>query len=289
MADLMQLAEQWNYELWRRGNLAYTEQICADTYTDYTFPETDDGDILALQDAVSELRAAFPDLTAEIRDSFQDEDYVILRVFFQGTHADEYKGFLPTQQKIEWENIEILHFQDELLIERWAQSDLVELLEENDVDFGALQANAEHAAIIAQLSETPKRLRQILRAHVARPAPKGEWSVGALFGHLWRCEVDVWQHRLREMADKENPHWEYWDPEQYDWESEFGAADVLALLDAFEFRRAQTCSYLRALPDEGWLRRGEHRTFGVLDVAGLMNEALKHDREHLDSLSGAQI
>lgn len=289
MADLIELAEQWKTELWGRGNLKFAETSCAEDFTDYSLPETEEGDVFGLQDEIAELREAFPDLQITVTDSFLDEDYVTLRANFRGTHRGDYKGFLPTGQTVEWESIEILHFEQELVAERWTHSDLWALLEENDGGFGSLQANAEHAALIAQLAETPKRLRQLVRQSGVKAAAGETWSTGAAIGHLWRSEVEVWQHRLREMADRDNPFWEYWDPQQYDWEAEFGAADIVALLDAYEFRRMQTCNYLRALSEEGWLRRGEHRVFGVLDVAGLMTEALKHDREHLEALSGAQV
>jgi len=41
---------------------------------------------------------------------------------------------------------------------------------------------------------------------------------------------------------------------------------------------------LDALGPAGWARTGTHDTFGVLDVAGLMEKALDHDDEHLASL-----
>jgi hypothetical protein len=41
---------------------------------------------------------------------------------------------------------------------------------------------------------------------------------------------------------------------------------------------------LDALGTDGWARTGTHDTFGVLDVAGLMEKALDHDDEHLASL-----
>jgi hypothetical protein len=104
-------------------------------------------------------------------------------------------------------------------------------------------------------ADVPKQLRQAIRTRGMHAAANGEWSTGAALGHLWRCEVDVWQYRLAQMQREENPFWEYWDPAQYAWEAEFGATDILSLLDAFEFRRSQTCKYLRALTDEGWARR----------------------------------
>jgi predicted ester cyclase len=289
MADLIQLAERWIQEIWQRGRVEYAEEICADDFTDYSLPETEEGDIIALQDAAVDLRAAFPDLQATVMDLYRDEDYVTLRVNFQGTHSADFLSFAPTNQRVEWESIEILHFQDDLIAERWAQSDLWEQLDNADVAFNVLQGNQAHAELIAQLADTPKQLRQAVRARGSHAATARARSTGATLGYLWRCEVDAWQHMLGRMQREDNPYWEFWDAEQYDWEAEFGATDLLSLLDAFEFRRLQTCNYLRALSDEGWARRGKHPQDGTLDVAGLMNKVLDHDRAQLVALSGVQI
>lgn len=306
MKDLVALAEQFIVNVWGRGDLRFAESLCAENYTDFTCPGEAQDDFLQLQDAVQALRDAFPDLKVQVLDSFQDEDYVILRSSFVGTQRGEYDGFAPLDQAVEWESIDILHFQDDVLLERWAQSDLLAQLEASGREeqegeegeegeeiqgagFTELQQAHEHAELLAQFADTPRMLRQAVRTRGVQAGAAGEWSTGATIGHLWRVEVDVWQHRLRQMADTDNPFWEYWDPEPFDWEAEFGATDVICLLDAFEFRRLQTCNYLRALSDEGWARRGEHRIYGMLDVAGLVRKALEHDREHLAALSGAEV
>lgn len=289
MADLVQLAEQWNYEIWQRGRVEYAAEHCAEDFTDFSLPETPEGYVVALQDAVAELRAAFPDLQATVMDSYEDEEFVVLRVEFQGTHSADYLSFAATNQRVEWESIEILHFQDGLIVERWVQSDLWEQLDNADVGFNVLQDNQEHADLIARLADVPKQLRQAVRTRGVHAASEQARSTGAALGYLWRCEVEVWQQRLAQMQRQDDPYWVYWDPEQFAWEAEFGATDLLSLLDAFEFRRLQTCNYLRALSEEGWGRRGKEPTYGMLDVAGLVRRMLEHDHEQLDLLSGTQL
>jgi hypothetical protein len=108
-------------------------------------------------------------------------------------------------------------------------------------------------------------------------------------GHLWRTERDVWQARLEQLMREENPFFELWDPDPYDWEADFGSTDINVLLDAYEFLRRATCDYLREMSDDQWARRGMHQTYGELDVASLMQKALEHDQEHLATLTGAQL
>ncbi len=42
------------------------------------------------------------------------------------------------------------------------------------------------------------------------------------------------------------------------------------------------------LDDAGWARFGTHVTYGVLDVAGLLNLAIDHDEDHLAGLARAE-
>jgi predicted ester cyclase len=309
MTELLDIAEDWVRQVWQRGDMEYAGSLCAENYVDYSVPESPDGDCAAFQKAVMDLRAAFPDLQVRIEDSFQDQDFVILRVSFSGTHENEFEDFAPTGQMLEWESIDILHFRDDLLMEHFSQDDLLAALEytatgpdepEEDgeeslepeasqSDFGELQLETERTQLIERLADGPRRVREAIRSSGARPAHLDAWSTAATVGHLWQVERQIWQAGLQQLADNRNPFWESWEPDFVDLESEFGATDLNVLLDAFDFLRAQTCRYLEELPNFEWSRRGTHQEDGELDVAGLMQKAIEHDQEHLASLTGAQL
>lgn len=289
MSKPLELAENWVHELWQRGNVAYADELCADNYTDFSMPDSEAGDCAALKSHVLEVRAAFPDLKTEVLDSFQDDAYVTLRILFSGTHESDYLDFAPSHKSLEWQSIDILHFDQDLLLERWSQSDLRDELEGEPEEFANIQESAMRADVIARLADVPLQVRAAIRSSGIHPASAQAWSTTATVGHLWRVERQVWQDRLQEMAREEHPIWEWWDPDRFDWESEFGSTDLNVLLDAFEFLRNATCNYLRDLDNEGWERRGTHRVYGELDVMGLMEQALKHDGEHLATLTGAEI
>src|SRR4051794_20407690 len=131
MTEPLEIAENWVNEVWQRGNMDFAEQLCAEDYVDYSLPDIPEGDCVGLRDAVLQVRAAFPDLKVVVEDSFQDQDFVVLRISFQGTHQNDYLDFEPTHQPLEWESIDILHFRDEQLIERFSQDDLREQLEDS--------------------------------------------------------------------------------------------------------------------------------------------------------------
>lgn len=289
MSEPLELAESWVNQVWQRGDLSYAELMCAENFTDFSMPDSEEGDCAALGNFMRTVRGAFPDLQAEIMDSFQDDGYIILRILFTGAHESDYMEFAPTRKRLEWQSIDILHFDNDLLMERWSLNDLRQELEAAQDDFGDMQESAEHADLIARLADVPLQVRAAIRNQGVQSASEKGWSTAATVAHLWRVERQVWQARLEEMAQNDAPEWEYWDADQYDWEAEFGATDTNVLLDAFEFLRNATCAYLRELDGEGWARRGMHRVYGELDVAALMQKAVEHDQEHLVTLEGAQL
>lgn len=289
MTEPLEIAENWVNEVWQRGNMDFAGQLCADDYVDYSLPNSPEGDCIGFRDLVLQVRAAFPDLEAKVEDSFQDQDFVVLRIAFKGTHQSDYLDFAPTHQALEWESIDILHFRDDKLIERFSQDDLREQLEDSGDDGETIEQASDKAELIGRLADIPRQVREAIRVNGVHAAREGEWSTQATVGHLWRTERQVWQARLEELENQVNPYWEMWDPERFDWEADFGSTDLNVLLDAYEFLRGETCRYLRELPEEDWARHGMHRTYGDLDVMRLMEKAFEHDQEHLVTLSGAQV
>jgi DinB family protein len=119
------------------------------------------------------------------------------------------------------------------------------------------------------------------RAAARRPVGPGEWSAADVVRHLIAVESDVWQPRLRQVAAEDDPHWPWTEPDRWLGEPSASLDDLLA---RFAAGRAETIAHVDALADSGWARTGTHATFGVLDVAGLLEKALEHDEEHLASL-----
>lgn len=294
MSEPLELAEEWLEKIWRRQKLEAVEQLCAENYTDYTLPESEDGDIAQFQEYARALLDAFSGLRVELADSYEDVDYAILRVEWRGTQRAEYLDVAPTEKTIEWSSIEILRVDGNQIVERWAQNDLLaQLLQAgesaSETDFGEMQRETEHAALISQLAEVPNQVRAAVRNSGVHSATADTWSTPAVIGHLWRTERNIWQARLEQLRNQDEPYFDFWEPDRVASEEEFGATDVNVLLDAFEFLRNATCDYLRDLSDTDWERRGVRRTLGDVNVAELMQEALQHDRDWIANLAGAQL
>ena len=136
-------------------------------------------------------------------------------------------------------------------------------------------------ALIAALAGFPERLDIAARSAADRPTPHGEWTPEQVVRHLIAVETGVHQARLRDLATVAEPRWGWTEPGPWSGEPELGLDGVLA---RFVAHRATTLATFDALDDAGWARSGEHTTFGTLDVAGLVRNAVDHDEEHLRGL-----
>jgi DinB superfamily len=136
------------------------------------------------------------------------------------------------------------------------------------------------AELRRRLADVPERLETAARVAVEHPVPAGEWPPSDIVRHLIAVEVEVWHSRLRQIADEDRPQWPWTEPDR--WPGAPGAS-LEALLGVFREFRQTTIEMLDRLDDVGWLRTGEHATYGILDVAALMEKAIDHDEEHLAS------
>ncbi len=136
-------------------------------------------------------------------------------------------------------------------------------------------------ALRDRLAAVSDRLTSAASSADRHPAATTEWSVRDVVLHMVAVEEEVWQPRLRQMAGEENPRWAWTEPGP----ARSGDGQSLAAcLVTFAQRRRETVAHLDGLEPSGWQRIGTHAVFGVLDVAGLMREALEHDEEHLADL-----
>ena len=78
----------------------------------------------------SMLRSAFPDLHVVIEDEIAEGDKVVVRVKFLGTHQGDFMGFQPTGRSISYAVIDILRIADGLIVEHWAVSDDLGLMQQ---------------------------------------------------------------------------------------------------------------------------------------------------------------
>jgi DinB superfamily len=144
-----------------------------------------------------------------------------------------------------------------------------------------VNAAASRRAVLTAMAEYPARLATTARRAATRATPDGEWSPEQVVRHLIAVETGVHQARLRDLATVAEPRWDWTEPGPWPDEPKLGLEGVIA---RFSAHRAETLAMVEALDAAGWARSGQHATFGTLDVAGLLRNAVDHDEEHLQGL-----
>jgi predicted ester cyclase len=106
-------------EFQSKGDVAVAEEILTDDFVDHTpfgpIPGTREGVIQLF----GMLRAAFPDLRAEVHDLLVDGDKVVTRKTFHGTHQGDFMGIAPTGNSVAWDVIDIVRHRDGRFVEHW--------------------------------------------------------------------------------------------------------------------------------------------------------------------------
>lgn len=144
--------------------------------------------------------------------------------------------------------------------------------------------NDQRQPLLDRLSALPREVADAAKSASDKPEPEGEWPARTVVIHLIASDSDIWQPRLRQMGIEDNPRWKWTEPDLEAWERRFATYSLEDLLDFCASVRRSTLGYLNNLSDAGWARVGTHATFGVLDVAGLCREIIRHDEEHLAEL-----
>ena len=142
----------------------------------------------------------------------------------------------------------------------------------------------DHLELVQRLGETPRLVRAMRPS--PEPADHEGWPPQIILGHVSYVDQHVWLPRLHEMAAVDLPRWEWWEPSGVDWTGLYGDRGWEAVVEEFDAARAATVGYLRSLPEPGWARRAVHTVFGEIAVAGLCEEILTHDHDHLAQLRG---
>jgi len=105
------------------------DQILADDFVDRSpFPGVSP-DREGVKRLFGALRAAFPDLRAEIHDQLAEGDRVATRKTFRGTHRGEFLGIPPTGQAVAFDVIDFVRMESNgRIAEQWNVVDLMGLM-----------------------------------------------------------------------------------------------------------------------------------------------------------------
>jgi steroid delta-isomerase-like uncharacterized protein len=141
--QLKQRLQEFYDEVINKGNLDAVDEFCTEDFVDHEeFPGiTPDRE--GVKQFFGMMRAAFPDLHAEVHDMIAEGDVVVARSTMTGTHQGEFMGVPASNTAIEVKGIDIVRVPDgRQASEHWGQMDSLTLLQQ----IGAVPAPEEQPA-----------------------------------------------------------------------------------------------------------------------------------------------
>jgi len=111
-----------------QGRLEVVDELLADDFIDHTPLEGLPGTREGVRMLFAALRAAFPDLRVEISEQIAEDDKVVTRKTFNGTHGGPFLGLAPTGSPVRFEVIDVLTIRDRKICEHRVVLDKLDLL-----------------------------------------------------------------------------------------------------------------------------------------------------------------
>ena len=122
-ADTKALTQRVYDEAFNRGNVDVIDELMSDDFVEHEdFPGLPPGKEGVRQFTQAMLQA-FPDLAVHVEDMIAENEKVVSRVRFVGTHQGEFMGIPATGNKIEFAAIDVLAWRDGQATDHWAVTD----------------------------------------------------------------------------------------------------------------------------------------------------------------------
>ncbi len=122
------IAHRYFEEIFNKGKLDVAEEIVANTCINHDRVNEVQG-IGGVKELAAKYRKAFPDLHLAIEDTISQDDKVVLRWSWSGTHKGDLAGLAPTGKKTGGTGITIFRHSDGKIAESWVNWDTLGMLE----------------------------------------------------------------------------------------------------------------------------------------------------------------
>jgi steroid delta-isomerase-like uncharacterized protein len=118
------------YDEFAAGNAAVISDVHPETITMHYAGMAEDVPTAALEADLAAIKAANPDLHAEIHDMFAAGDYVFTELTWSGTHTGDLFGIPATNNPIVHNGIVVRRLEDGKIVESWEMWDDLTLMAE---------------------------------------------------------------------------------------------------------------------------------------------------------------
>lgn len=119
-------------EAWNNGKLDVMDEFCSTNFIRYIPPFEKVEGLEAFKDYVTSIRKAFPDLHLKMDEFIIEGDNLAARWEWTGMHSGESPRLRipPTGKRVITTGCSLIHFQEGKLIDEWAYSDNLGMLQQ---------------------------------------------------------------------------------------------------------------------------------------------------------------
>jgi steroid delta-isomerase-like uncharacterized protein len=112
---------------WNEGDFGPAEQYIDPDVVDHF--DNSQG-IEAFKGVIRGFRAAFPDIVLTVLHEIAEDDLVVHHWTMTGTHKADFQGIPATNKQLTWTGTTIVRIADEKIVERWANVDVLAILQQ---------------------------------------------------------------------------------------------------------------------------------------------------------------
>jgi hypothetical protein len=120
-----------------------------------------------------------------------------------------------------------------------------------------------------------------------KPLEEGGWNTHQIAAHVRDTDAQVYGMRIRRSASEQNPLFPNFDGDAWMAEHYNREEPLEAILGEFSSSIASLTNLLGSLKDEDWSRPSRHETQGDFVLQTWVERAVKHIKEHLETVRNA--
>lgn len=113
------------YDIIGNGRLEDLDEVCSSDLRGHAGAGSD---LHELKGELASFRAAFPDLTPELRYLIQEDDLVSVWLSYTGTHESDFAGVPASGRKVKFAEWDLLRVHDDKIVEIWEYCDLFTIM-----------------------------------------------------------------------------------------------------------------------------------------------------------------
>ena len=136
LRDNKEIVRRYYEEAFNEGRIDLLDELIAadvvnyDPVSDTTLTPEEARGFEGFRRHVEIAREAFPDATVTIEEMIAEDDTVLVRFTFAGTHEGRFGGIEPTGNRVSSSNMVLMRLENGKIVERRAESDNLDFLQQ---------------------------------------------------------------------------------------------------------------------------------------------------------------